>query len=215
MAENPRATLIGFRRNCLDSLAHALAHYGELSFKGDGFHDRKWAVLSVAHAAEVFCNLLLIMLDPRHPCGGRYPSLSAAVEHLQEHTEAGRLYPGERRVVRDVFASLPQLRNKLMHRPAPERLDISDATVALLAMLYLSRRRFKVSASDLFNQDPPIETDVLVELRVREQERWFVVAEQLVVEDYGEQYVEYCDNCGRFALIPDLGCQACFAEQKP
>ena len=84
MAKNLRAELQGFRKNCLDSLAHALAHYGELSFEGGRFHDRKWAVLSVAHAAEIYCNLLLTVLDPRHPCGGRYPSLSAAVQHLQE-----------------------------------------------------------------------------------------------------------------------------------
>ena len=212
MAQNLRAELQGFRKNCLDSLAHALAHYGELSFEGGRFHDRKWAVLSVAHAAEIYCNLLLTVLDPRHPCGGRYPSLSAAVQHLQEHTESGRLSLGEMHVVRDVLPSLTKLRNKLMHRPAPERLEMGDATVALLALLYLSKRRFKVSASDLLNQDPPIETDVIGELRAREQERWFIVAEQLVLEDYGDQHVEHCDSCGRFALTPDFGCQACFAE---
>lgn len=203
----------GFRRNCIDSLAHALAHYSEFNFDGDRFHDSKWAILSVAHAAEVFCNLLLASLDPRHPCGGRYPALSAAIEQLQEHTESDRLSPGERRVIRDVFPLLPRLRNQLMHRPAPERLEIGDATIALLALLYLARRRLRVSASDLLNQDPPIEADVFAELLVREQDRWFIVAEQLVLEDYGQQDLEYCDNCGRYALTPDSGCQACFAER--
>jgi hypothetical protein len=194
-------------------LAHALAHYREFGYEGDRFHDRKWAILSVAHAAEVFCNLLLAALDSRHPCGGRYPALSAAIQQLQEHTKFDLLSPGEKRVIRDVFPLLPRLRNLLMHRPAPERLEIGDATVALLALLYLSRRRLKVSASDLVNQNPPIEADVLAELRVREQDRWFIVVEQLVLEDYGQQYLEHCDNCSRFALTPDLGCQACFAER--
>ena len=211
--ETLRARDEGFRRNYLDSLAHALAHYSELSYEGGNFHDRKWALLSVAHAAEVFCNLLLAALDPRHPCGGRYPTLSAAIEQLQEHRKFDRLSPGERRVIRDVFPLLPRLRNLLMHRPAPERLEIGDATVALLALLYLSRRRLTVSASDLVNQYPPIEADVLAELRVREQDRWFIVAEQLVLEDYGQQHLEYCDDCGRFALTPDLECQTCFAER--
>ena len=69
--ETLRARDEGFRRNYLDSFA--LAHYSELNYEGGNFHDRKWALLSVAHAAEVFCNLLLAALDPRHPCGGSVP----------------------------------------------------------------------------------------------------------------------------------------------
>ena len=211
--ETLRAWDAGFRRNYLDSLAHALTHYSKLSYKDDSFHDRKWALLSVAHAAEMFCNLLLATLDHHHPSDGRYPTLFAAIKQLREHTMFDRLSPGERYVIRDVFPLLPKLRNSLMHKPAPERLEIDDVTVALLALLYLSRRRMKVSASDLVNQDPPIEADVLAELRVRELDRWFIVAEQLVLEDYGRQYLDYCDDCNRFTLTPDLGCQACFAER--
>ena len=202
----------GFRRNCIDSLTHALAHYAEFNFEGDRFHDSKWAILSVAHAAEVFCNLLLTQLDPRHPCGGRYPALSAAIEQLQEHTEADRLSPGERRVFREVFPLLVPLRNRLMHRPAPERLEIGDATVALLALLYLARRRLRISTREIFDQHLPIEVDVFEQLRVRGQDRWFAVAEQLVRDDYGHR-LEYCDNCGQYALTPDLGCQACFVDR--
>jgi hypothetical protein len=202
----------GFRRNCVDSLAHALAHFSSIDYDHDRFHDRKWAILSVAHASEVFCNLLLSALDSRHPCGGRYPSLAPAIEQLREHTDFDRLSTGEKHVIREVFPLLPRQRNLLMHRPAPESLEISDAAVALLALLYLVRRRTGISATERSNQDPAIEADVLDELRVREQDRWFDLAEQLVLEDYGAENLQGCDRCGRFTFTPDFGCQACFAE---
>ena len=205
MTEDTRAALDGFRRNYLDSLRHALSHYSELSLQGDSFHDRKWAVISVAHAAEGFCNMLLTGLVPRRH-RGRYNALDKAVKLLQRHS----LSPGERRVVSGVFPPLAKLRNKLMHEPAPTRLETVDATVALLALLYLSRRRLRVSASELFDQDPPIEIDVLDELGFREQDQWFSLAEKLVVEDYGGQNPP-CEDCGRSTFV-DLRCQACFGE---
>ena len=119
----------------------------------------KWAVLSVAHAAENFCNMLLTELTPRRH-RGRYPALDKAAKILKRHN----LSPWEKRVVCDVFPPVAQLRNKLMHGPVPTHLKTVDATVALLALLYLSRRRLGVSASELFDQDPPIERDVLEEL---------------------------------------------------
>jgi hypothetical protein len=158
----------GFWRNCFDSLTHALDHFSSINYSDDRFHNRKWAILSVTHAAAVFCNFLLSTLDPRHPCGGRYPALSA-IEQLQKHTEAHRLSATERHVIRDIFSVLPRMRNTLMHRAAPPVLDVSDAAVALLALLYLVRRRTGIAASQLIGQDPAIEIDVLDELRVREQ----------------------------------------------
>ena len=210
VTEDIRAALDGFRRHYLDSLQHALSHYSELNLQGESFHDRKWAVLSVAHAAEVFCNMLLTELVPRRH-RGRYPPFDKAVKSLQGHSH---LSSGERRVVSCVFPPLAKLRNRLMHEPAPTCLEIVDATVALLALLYLSRRRLKVSASELFDQDPPIEINVLDELGLRAQEQWFRLAEELVLEDYGEQNLETCENCGCFAPV-DLGCQACFGELQP
>jgi hypothetical protein len=214
MSEDEQANvefrLDGLHRNCVDSLAHALGHYGEFAFEGDRFHDSKWVILSVAHAVEVFCNLMLTRLDPNHPHSGRYPPLSAAVEQLQQR--AARLSPGETRVIRDVFPLLSPLRNRLMHRPAPVRLEIGDATVALLSLLYIGRRRLGLSAREILNQHPPIEADVFEQLRVHEQDRWYAIAEQLVRDDYGEDHLEYCEMCGRHTLTPDLGCQACFSE---
>jgi hypothetical protein len=69
----------GLWQNCEDSVTHALEHFLE---GADDFHNRKWALLSVAHAAEAYCNLLLCTFDPLHPPHPRahYPSLDRARE---------------------------------------------------------------------------------------------------------------------------------------
>lgn len=57
----------GLWRNCADSITHSLEHFGAVSGENGPFHHRKWAILSVAYAAEVYCNLLLCVFDPNHP----------------------------------------------------------------------------------------------------------------------------------------------------
>ena len=52
-------------KNARDSIFHALEHFSELSLKySDGPHHKKWIVLSVHHAAEAFCNMLLMQFGP-------------------------------------------------------------------------------------------------------------------------------------------------------
>ena len=67
----------GLWRNCEDSIRHALEHFSAGASEDDPFHHHKWALLSVAHAAEVYGNLLLCVFDPKHPENARgwYPSL--------------------------------------------------------------------------------------------------------------------------------------------
>ena len=72
----------GLRHNCLDSIAHALAHFSANQNDDYGFHNQKWAILSVAHATEMFCNLLLLAIDPGHPNGPKYPDLEKAINRL-------------------------------------------------------------------------------------------------------------------------------------
>ena len=49
----------GLWRNCEHSIRHALEHFSAGASEDDAFHHHKWALLSVAHAAEVYGNLLL------------------------------------------------------------------------------------------------------------------------------------------------------------
>src|SRR5258708_389401 len=85
----------GLRRNCLDSIAHALAHFSANHNDAYGFHNQKWAILSVAHATEAFCNLLLLTIDPGHPKGPMYPDLTKAINWLKAERSAN-LSHGER-----------------------------------------------------------------------------------------------------------------------
>ena len=97
----PDPRIDGLWRNCSDSLVHALSHFEALDSEGDSFHNRKWAVLSVHHAGEVFGNWLLSLLDPLHPTPTRkgrreYPSLRRLTEDLPRHPRWLDLTRGER-----------------------------------------------------------------------------------------------------------------------
>jgi hypothetical protein len=92
----------GLWRNCADSLTHALEHFSAANEENEPFHDRKWAILSVAHAAEVYCNLLLSIFDTEHPKGD-YPSLNTARRMLKSHQ---RLMESERLVIEEVALSV-------------------------------------------------------------------------------------------------------------
>ena len=200
----------GLRRNCLDSIAHALAHFSANHNDDYGFHNQKWAILSVAHATEAFCNLLLLALDPAHPNKRKYPGLTKAINRLRNNGTP-KLSCVERYAIRKVFSGLEKQRNELMHRHAPAVLDMQQTALALLVLLYLLRRRTGTRTNDLFDQHPPIEQDVIDVLGLEQQDAWFTMAEQLMLKDYGPEYLQHCENCGHFTLTPDMGCQACFA----
>src|SRR5438045_9403504 len=93
----------GLWRNCEDSIRHALEHFSAGASENDAFHHHKWALLSVAHAAEVYGNLLLCVFSPKHPDNkrGHYPSLDGVREALKSHP---RLTEAERYVFDEVFA---------------------------------------------------------------------------------------------------------------
>ena len=200
----------GLKRNCLDSIAHALAHFSANHSDDYGFHNQKWAIVSVAHATEVFCNLLLLALDPGHPNQTQYPGLAKAIKLLRNNGTP-KLSCVERYAVEKVFPGLEKQRNELMHRHAPAVLDMQQTALALLVLLYLLRRRTDTRTNDLFDQHPPIEQNVIDVLGLERQDAWFTMAEQLMLKDYGPEHLQHCKNCERFTLTPDMGCQACFA----
>lgn len=151
------------------------------------------------------------MFDSKHPANatGYYPSLDGVRNALKGHA---RLSLSERRVFEDVLETLAGQRNALMHKPVPEKLAIADAAIALLSLLHIVRRRTGLPTKEFFDQDPPVEQDVLDHIGLRDHERWLREAELLVASEYEVQYVRGCDNCGSFAVPPDARCQACFHE---
>jgi hypothetical protein len=202
----------GLWRNCQDSVIHALEHFSAASQVADRLHDRKWAILSVAHAAEIYCNLLLCEFDPNHPNrqDRHYPPLDGARTLLRDHA---RLTDSERYVIEEVLSPLATQRNTLMHMPAPEMLGATETAIALLSLLHIIRRRLGLETSEFFDQSPPIERDIFEEIDWRKHDSWFKVAEKLVGWEYGPEQLETCSECGSFAVIPEETCQACFYER--
>src|SRR5260370_20390668 len=199
----------GLWRNCEDSIIHSLEHFSGACEENEPFHHRKWAILSVAHAAEVYCNLLLCVFDPKHPNHpkGHYPSLIKARDLLKGHP---RLTESEQYVIGEVLTPLVDQRNTLMHMPAPEMLSATETAVALLSLLHIIRRRMGLDTRKFLDQSPAIERDIFEEIDWRKYDGWYRIAEKLVMWEYGEAYVEGCSNCGPFAVPPDMPCQACF-----
>ena len=101
----PQERKDGLKRNCLDSIVHALAHFSANHSDDYGFHNQKWAILSVAHATEAFCNLLLLALDQGHPNQMKYPGLRKAINRLQNNGTP-KLSCAERYAIKKVFPGL-------------------------------------------------------------------------------------------------------------
>jgi hypothetical protein len=214
--DSPEERAEGLTRNCVDSIRHALDHFSANYSDEYGFHNQKWAILSVAHATEAFCNVLLINIDRNHPNGRKYPDLGKAINALKA-SRSPALTPSEVHAIKDIFPGIERQRDELMHRIPPQQLDAEHAALVLLALLYLVRRRVGERADDLLDVDTH---SVFDELGVRgkdgridkgAQQRWFALAAMLAFEDYGPRYLEHCGQCECFTKTPDRGCLACFA----
>jgi hypothetical protein len=210
--------LEGLWRNCSDSFVHAFAHFVALRSEDDSFHNRKWVVLSVHHAAEVFGNFLLSSLDPSHPVEQRfgepyYPSLRTLVKRLGDHMRWKDLSRGERRLFEEFLPPICDIRDQLMHRVADEQIDVSPCAIALLGLLHVVRRRTGVKTRDLFDQSPPVEADLLDAMDYRMFARYNSLVEELVGEYYPPGLVDHCPFCGAYARTFGVDCEACFSEE--
>jgi hypothetical protein len=155
-----------FWENSRDSILHALEHFAELSPKsGDEDHHKKWIVLSVHHAAEAFCNMLLKQFDPANTMFKRgqqdwWPSLVPAIDELLTPKYQARLTGAEIRLL-DLLKGLNDSRNRIMHGLAPENLDLSLPAMSILGLSRVAYRRKGESVEDILKADPPIQNDVI------------------------------------------------------
>jgi hypothetical protein len=200
--------------NARDSILHALEHFAELSSENASeFHHKKWIVLSVHHAAETFCNMVLKQFDPENPKFKRngedwYPSLITAINELLQPNNPARLTRAEVQLL-GLLKELNHSRNSIMHGKVPEKLDLSLGVMSILGLSRVVHRRQGESVEDILDQDPPIQRDIVEALRYTEIQDYYRFVEAFLAEEFSDQYLPACENCGINSIV-DLRCEACF-----
>lgn len=200
--------------NARDSILHALEHFTDVSLKnGSKDHHSKWIVLSVHHAAEAFCNMLLKQLDPENPIFKRngkdwYPSLLPAINELFQPKNRTCLTDAEARLL-EILRGLNESRNSIMHRLVPEDIDVSLSAISILGLSRVAYRRRGESVEDILEVDPPIQSDVVKAVNYKKFEDYYRFVEAFLAEEFPGKYLPECENCGAYAIVNGR-CEACF-----
>lgn len=200
--------------NARDSIFHALEHFFELSLKyGEGSHHKKWIVLSVHHAAEAFCSMLLKQFDPGNAIFKRgrqdwWPSLVPAIDELLKPNNRARLTGAEIRLL-DVLKGLNDSRNRIMHGMVPQDLDLSLPAMSILGLSRVAYRRRGESVEDILQVDPPIQSDVVKAISYKKFEDYYRFVEAFLAEEFPGKYFPECENCGASSIV-NRRCEACF-----
>ncbi len=202
--------------NIKDSLFHALAHFSELAINSaDSAHHKKWIVLSVHHAAEIYLYVVLSAVSPQNELlkktkkNGKpwFPSSTSLLEELNKFK--ANLSKSEVKLL-SVLNTLIGLRHDLMHNPKSIIGDISPAVWSTLALLRAISRRYGISTEEIFNFSPPIEIEVLDLLKWEHLSEYSEFVEQVLAEEFPDKhdFLE-CPNCGACAVTMNR-CEGCF-----
>jgi DNA-directed RNA polymerase subunit RPC12/RpoP len=200
--------------NSRDSIRHALKHFAELSAKSkDEDHHKKWIILSIHHAAEAFCNMLLKQFDPANTLFKRgdedwWPSLPTTIRELLTPKFQPRLTGSERRLL-DLLKGLNDSRNRIMHGITPENLDLSLTAMSILGLSRVAYRRKGESVDDILKADPPIQRDVIKAISYKKLDDYYRFVEAFLTEELPDRYIPECENCGASAVVNNR-CEACF-----
>ncbi|MBN1867859.1 hypothetical protein JW916_11250 [Candidatus Sumerlaeota bacterium] len=212
----------GLWMNSRDFIRHALDHLRELreiELAGDNRkHHLKWAILSVHHAAECFCNAWLAGFHPEDIRSGengnpRFPSLRRSVKKLENHATPHRdrnLSSNEIRLL-PLLKTLPDIRNRVMHGTVPDDLDGSAAAISLLGLLRVFRTRIGEPSPEFQMDSPRVEVDVLSAIRYARIEEYIRLAEQMLREEHPEEVLGHCSLCDAESVVGGY-CEICFEE---
>lgn len=206
----------GLWENGRDSITHALHHFSEREREAERSnrkpHDKQ-IVLSVHHAAECVCNMRLLGLDPAAFLGKGglwFPSLSKTLKQLQLPINAGRISHAECQLFL-LLSELNDIRHQFMHRTAPKEIDVSIAAMCMIGILKYIERLKGEYASDIVEQSPPIEADVVAAIRYTRKEDYNKFIAFFLQEKYPNKWLPQCPECGVQAVVSST-CEACFAE---
>ena len=216
MTESTGDIIEGLWENGRDSITHALNHFSERereAERSNRTHHDKQIVLSVHHAAECVCNMQLLGLDPTaflRKGGLWFPFLSKTIKQLQLPINAERLSPAERQLFL-LLSELDDIRHQFMHRTAQKEIDVSIAAMCMIGILKYIERLKGESASDIVEQSPPIEADVVAAIRYTRKEEYNKFIALFLQEKYPNKWLPHCPSCAARAVVYRT-CEACFAE---
>jgi hypothetical protein len=216
MPVNTHEIIDGLWKNARNSIAHALEHFSDRETpNSDRAHHNKWIVLSVHHAAECICNMRLLQIEPTSPLfvlqnPMRFPSLSKTLKRLQAPQNLARSSPAEHHLFRSLH-QLSDIRHQLMHRTAPEKLDVSVAAICMIGLLKYIEHHKGIATSDIIWQSPPIEGAVVAAIRSTRVPEYETFVQLFLREKYGDRPLPECPSCG-LAAVSSSCCEACFEE---
>jgi hypothetical protein len=202
------AVIDGLWRNARDSIKHALDHFNERTQeRAPGLHNAKWIVLSVHHAAECFCNMRLLQLDPNAFPRGYTDYLHQSLPKLRNDPSLTKA----ELLLFDLLGKLPPLRNELMHRLVPEKMDLTISAMCMMGLLKYVERHTGTATKDIVWQDPPVKRDVIEAIHYSKIEEYSRFIEAFIAEKHKDRVLPECPSCGVAAVV-GWHCEACFEE---
>jgi hypothetical protein len=158
---------------------------------------------------------LLLQTEPTssvfYPNGKfRFPSLTPTLRELQLPGYRERLSAAERQLL-VLLGHIPELRNQLMHRIVPEKLEVSITAMCMIGLLKHIELRMGTAASDIVWQDPPMKSDVVAAIRYTHLTAYNQFVGLFLREKYPDRFLPECPMCGVEAVVGST-CEACFEE---
>lgn len=206
----------GLFENGLDSIRHALDHFTERRITSSRIpHHDKWAVLSVHHAAECICNVLLLELKGpdafRKPGGSTwFPSLSRTLRELTSEPYLRNL-TGAEHLLLELLDRLNDIRHQLMHRTTPETIDVSIAAMVMIGLLKHVEARYGRKGAEETWSESAAANDVVAAIRYSRIHEYGRMIELFLQHKYPGKILAYCPACAVRA-VADSVCEACYEE---
>jgi len=132
------------------------------------------------------------------------------LKRLQTPQNLARSSPAEHQLFR-LLHQLSDIRHQLMHRTAPEKLDVSVAAICMIGLLKYIERHKGIATSEIIWQSPPIEGAVVAAIRSTRVPEYETFVELFLREKYGGRLLAECPSCG-LAAVNSSHCEACFEE---
>ncbi|MBC6445293.1 MAG: hypothetical protein GDA50_07705 [Alphaproteobacteria bacterium GM202ARS2] len=200
-----------FWTNSVDSIRHALEHFFELSNQqrhSEEIHHQKWIVISAALAAESFFKAVLLQANEEISNGDTYHSLPRTIQALKPL----RL-PKSESLITKVAKKVSDQRDEILHRPYDSEIELSHSAILLFGLLKVIERRVDDRPTGIVAECQLLSQEMLAQIKHTSLAEYKRVINQFVAEDYSDQPVEPCPECGANSVLVLAGeCVACFAD---